>query len=80
MLGQVTEREVVTLREMAAGRVRLAAGSRYCRGHGVVAGDPGFDSHFAPLRNIEIAVSTKLGRGEFNETSPINGPRDLRSL
>jgi len=32
-----------------------------------------------PLRNIDRSIR-KLGRGEFNESILINGPRDLRSL
>jgi len=80
MLGRVTEREVVTLREMAA-RTR----ENWPWFLGIAAATAlllaiGFSILISrPLRNIDRSIR-KLGRGEFNEDISINGPRDLRSL
>jgi len=80
LLGRVTEREVVTLREMAA-RTR----ENWPWFLGVAAATAlllaiGFSILIArPLRNIDRSIR-KLGRGEYNEEIIINGPRDLRSL
>jgi len=80
MLGRVTEREVVTLREMAA-RTR----ENWPWFLGVAAATAlllaiGFSILISrPLRNIDRSIR-KLGRGEFTDDISIKGPRDLRSL
>ena len=80
MLGRVTEREVVTLREMAAKTrenwpwflgVAAATALLLAVGFSILIS--------RPLRNIDRSIR-KLGRGEFNESILIKGPRDLRSL
>ncbi len=80
MLGRVTEREVVTLREMAAKTrenwpwflgVAAATALLLAVGFSILIS--------RPLRNIDRSIR-KLGRGEFNESILISGPRDLRSL
>ena len=80
MLGRVTEREVVTLREMAAKTrenwpwflgVAAATALLLAVGFSILIS--------RPLRNIDRSIR-KLGRGEFNEGILIKGPRDLRSL
>ncbi len=80
MLGRVTEREVVTLREMAAKTrenwpwflgVAAATALLLAVGFSVLIS--------RPLRNIDRSIR-KLGRGEFSESILIKGPRDLRSL
>ncbi|MBP6531225.1 MAG: hypothetical protein KA260_13970, partial [Burkholderiales bacterium] len=79
-LGRVTEREVVTLREMAAKTrenwpwflgVAAATALLLAVGFSILIS--------RPLRNIDRSIR-KLGRGEFNEDIRIKGPRDLRSL
>ena len=80
MLGRVTEREVVTLREMAAKTrenwpwflgVAAATALLLAVGFSILIS--------RPLRNIDRNIR-KLGRGEFSESILIKGPRDLRSL
>ena len=79
-LGRVTEREVVTLREMAAKTrenwpwflgVAAATALLLAVGFSILIS--------RPLRNIDRSIR-KLGRGEFGEDIRIKGPRDLRSL
>jgi two-component system sensor histidine kinase GlrK len=79
-LGRVTEREVVTLREMAAKTrenwpwflgVAAATALLLAVGFSILIS--------RPLRNIDRSIR-KLGRGEFSEDIRIKGPRDLRSL
>ena len=80
LLGRVTEREVVTLREMAA---RTRENWPWFLGVAAVTAlllAVGFSILISrPLRNIDRSIR-KLGRGEFNESILIKGPRDLRSL
>ena len=80
MLGRVTEREVVTLREMAA---KTRENWPWFLGVAAVTAlllAVGFSILISrPLRNIDRSIR-KLGRGEFNEGILIKGPRDLRSL
>ncbi len=80
LLGRVTEREVITLREMAAKTrenwpwflgVAAATALLLAVGFSILIS--------RPLRNIDRSIR-KLGRGEFNEDIHITGPRDLRSL
>ncbi len=79
-LGRVTEREVITLREMAA---RTRENWPWFLGVAAVTAlllAVGFSILISrPLRNIDSSIR-KLGRGEFNEGILIKGPRDLRSL
>ncbi len=80
MLGRVTEREVVTLREMAA---KTRENWPWFLGVAAVTAlllAVGFSILISrPLRNIDRSIR-KLGRGEFSEDIQIKGPRDLRSL
>lgn len=80
MLSRVTEREVVTLRELAA---RTRENWPWFLGVAAITAlllAVGFSILIArPLRNIDRSIR-KLGRGEFGETISIRGPRDLRSL
>jgi len=80
LLGRVTEREVITLREMAA---RTRENWPWFLGVAAVTAlllAVGFSILISrPLRNIDRSIR-KLGRGEFNEDIQIKGPRDLRSL
>ena len=79
-LGRVTEREVITLREMAA---KTRENWPWFLGVAAVTAlllAVGFSILISrPLRNIDSSIR-KLGRGEFNEGILIKGPRDLRSL
>jgi len=80
LLGRVTEREVVTLREMAA---KTRENWPWFLGVAAVTAlllAVGFSILISrPLRNIDRSIR-KLGRGEFNEDIRIKGPHDLRSL
>ncbi len=80
LLGRVTEREVITLREMAA---KTRENWPWFLGVAAVTAlllAVGFSILISrPLRNIDRSIR-KLGRGEFNEDIHITGPRDLRSL
>lgn len=80
LLGRVTEREVITLREMAA---KTRENWPWFLGVAAVTAlllAVGFSILISrPLRNIDRSIR-KLGRGEFNEDIQIKGPRDLRSL
>jgi two-component system, NtrC family, sensor histidine kinase GlrK len=80
LLGRVTEREVITLREMAA---KTRENWPWFLGVAAVTAlllAVGFSILISrPLRNIDRSIR-KLGRGEFNEDILIKGPRDLRSL
>jgi two-component system sensor histidine kinase GlrK len=80
LLGRVTEREVITLREMAA---KTRENWPWFLGVAAVTAlllAVGFSILISrPLRNIDRSIR-KLGRGEFNEGILIKGPRDLRSL
>ncbi len=80
LLGRVTEREVVTLRTMAA---KTRENWPWFLGVAAVTAlllAVGFSILIArPLRNIDRSIR-KLGRGEFADSISIKGPRDLRSL
>jgi two-component system, NtrC family, sensor histidine kinase GlrK len=80
LLGRVTEREVITLREMAA---KTRENWPWFLGVAAVTAlllAVGFSILISrPLRNIDRSIR-KLGRGEFSEGILIKGPRDLRSL
>ena len=80
LLGRVTEREVITLREMAA---KTRENWPWFLGVAAVTAlllAVGFSLLISrPLRNIDRSIR-KLGRGEFSESILIKGPRDLRSL
>ncbi|MGL5003378.1 MAG: sensor histidine kinase, partial [Casimicrobium sp.] len=77
---RVTEREVITLRTMAA---KTRENWPWFLGVAAVTAlllAVGFSILIArPLRNIDRSIR-KLGRGEFADAIAINGPRDLRSL
>ncbi|MGL4229727.1 MAG: sensor histidine kinase [Casimicrobium sp.] len=80
LIGRVTEREVITLRTMAA---KTRENWPWFLGVAAVTAlllAVGFSILIArPLRNIDRSIR-KLGRGEFADAIAINGPRDLRSL